>query len=36
MKGIAARQRKIELQRLNEQLRKINLSLRQNARSGTI
>lgn len=31
-----ARQRKEELQRLNEQLRKINLSLRQQARAGTV
>jgi len=34
--GIAARQRKEELERLNEQLRKINMSLRQQARAGTI
>lgn len=34
--GILARQRKMELQRLNEQLRKINLSLRQNARAGIV
>ena len=34
--GIAARQRKEELERLNEQLRKINLQLRQQARAGTI
>ena len=31
--GISARQRKAELERLNDQLRKINLSLRQQARS---
>jgi hypothetical protein len=30
--GISARQRKAELERLNEQLRKINMSLRQQAR----
>jgi len=34
--GIAARQRKAELETLNEQLRKINMSLRQNARSGIV
>ena len=34
--GIAARQRKVEVERLNEQLRKINLSLRQQARAGTV
>lgn len=34
--GITARQRKLELERLNEQLRKINLSLRQQARAGTV
>lgn len=34
--GITARQRKAELERLNEQLRKINLSLRQQARAGTV
>lgn len=34
--GISARQRKEELERLNEQLRKINLQLRQQARAGTI
>lgn len=34
--GITARQRKEELERLNEQLRKINLSLRQQARAGTV
>jgi len=34
--GVAARQRKDELERLNEQLRKINLSLRQQARAGTL
>ena len=34
--GFSARQRKDEVERLNEQLRKINISLRQQARSGTI
>jgi hypothetical protein len=34
--GIAARQRKLEAERLNEQLRKINLQLRQQARAGTM
>lgn len=34
--GVTARQRKDELERLNEQLRKINMSLRQQARAGTI
>jgi hypothetical protein len=34
--GVSARQRKDELERLNEQLRKINLSLRQQARAGTL
>ncbi|KAL6752829.1 FLU chloroplast precursor, alternative spliced version s-FLP [Haematococcus lacustris] len=34
--GITARQRKDELERLNEQLRRINLSLRQQARAGTV
>ncbi|WIA15256.1 hypothetical protein OEZ85_001928 [Tetradesmus obliquus] len=34
--GITARQRKAELERLNEQLRKINMSLRQQARAGTV
>jgi hypothetical protein len=34
--GISARQRKNELERLNEQLRKINMSLRQQARAGTV
>ena len=34
--GISARQRKAELERLNEQLRKINMSLRQQARAGTV
>jgi hypothetical protein len=34
--GITARQRKAELERLNEQLRKINISLRQQARAGTV
>ena len=34
--GVAARQRKAELERLNEQLRKINMSLRQQARAGTV
>lgn len=34
--GFVARQRKEELERLNEQLRRINLSLRQNARAGIV
>ena len=34
--GIAARQRKDEVEKLNEQLRKINLQLRQQSRAGTI
>ncbi len=34
--GVTARQRKNEVERLNEQLRKINTSLRKQARSGTI
>lgn len=34
--GYAARQRKQELERLNEQLRTINLQLRQQARAGTL
>ncbi len=34
--GVTARQRKDELERLNEQLRKINTSLRKQARAGTI
>jgi hypothetical protein len=34
--GVAARQRKLEAERLNEQLRKINMQLRQQARAGTI
>ncbi len=34
--GFSARQRKDEVERLNEQLRKINLSLRQQAKAGTI
>lgn len=34
--GFSARQRKLELERLNEQLRKINLNLRQQARAGTV
>jgi hypothetical protein len=34
--GITARQRKAELERLNEQLRKINMGLRQQARAGTV
>ena len=34
--GLAARSRKIEAERLNEQLRKINMQLRQQARAGTI
>jgi hypothetical protein len=34
--GIVARQRKQETERLNEQLRKINMQLRQQARAGTL
>ncbi len=34
--GFSARQRKLELERLNEQLRKINMNLRQQARAGTV
>eukprot|EP00798_Chlamydomonas_sp_ICE-L_P005372 gene5372-5591_t len=34
--GITARQRKDEVERLNQQLREINLSLRQQARSGVL
>ena len=34
--GISARARKAELERLNDQLRKINMSLRQQARAGTV
>ncbi|KIZ06832.1 hypothetical protein MNEG_1119 [Monoraphidium neglectum] len=34
--GITARQRKNELERLNEQLRKVNMSLRQQARAGMV
>ncbi len=34
--GITARKRKDEVERLNEQLRSINLSLRQQARAGTV
>lgn len=34
--GIVARQRKQEAERLNEQLRKINMQLRQQARAGTM
>ncbi len=34
--GLLARQRKEELGKLNEQLRKINVQLRQQARAGTI
>lgn len=34
--GVTARQRKDELERLNEQLRKINTSLRKQARAGTL
>jgi hypothetical protein len=33
---LAARQRKLEAERLNEQLRKINMQLRQQARAGTL
>lgn len=32
--GVSARQRKAEVEKLNEQLRKINMSLRQQARAG--
>lgn len=34
--GLTARRRKAELERLNERLRRINLSLRQNARFGIV
>lgn len=34
--GFSARARKAEVERLNDQLRKINLSLRQQARAGTV
>ncbi len=34
--GVAARRRKEEVERLNEQLRSINFNLRQQARSGTV
>ena len=34
--GITARQRKAELERLNEQLRRVNLGLRQQARAGMV
>lgn len=34
--GITARQRKAEVEKLNEQLRTINMQLRQQARAGTI
>lgn len=34
--GFSARQRKVEVEKLNEQLRKINVSLRQQAKAGTI
>lgn len=34
--GLVARQRKKEAERLNEQLRKINMQLRQQARAGTV
>ena len=34
--GVSARSRKAEVERLNDQLRKINLSLRQQARAGTV
>lgn len=34
--GFSARQRKQELEQLNEKLRKINLNLRQQARAGTV
>lgn len=34
--GITARQRKNELERLNEQLRKVNMGLRQQARAGMV
>jgi hypothetical protein len=34
--GLVARQRKQETERLNEQLRRINMQLRQQARAGTI
>lgn len=34
--GVAARRRKEEVERLNEQLRSINFNLRQQARAGTV
>ena len=34
--GLTARRRKEELEKLNAQLRKINMSLRQNARFGIV
>lgn len=34
--GLSARRRKLELERLNEQLRTINMQLRQQARAGTL
>lgn len=34
--GVSARQRKIEVEKLNESLRKINMSLRQQARAGIV
>lgn len=34
--GVSARKRKEELEKLNEQLRMINMSLRQQARAGTL
>ncbi|GMH41343.1 hypothetical protein BSKO_09253 [Bryopsis sp. KO-2023] len=34
--GVAARQRKMEVEKLNESLRKINMSLRQQARAGIV
>ena len=32
--GVSARQRKVELEEVNEKLRQINISLRQQARAG--
>ncbi len=34
--GVSARQRKVELEEVNEKLRQINISLRQQARSGVV
>ena len=34
--GVSARQRKVELEEVNEKLRQINISLRQQARAGVV